>query len=256
MGVVLWDGDVVVGDFGRVSCLLLSVPHDVVQVWKVMIQVYPFVTVSSLSPAGQFWALQGISMKAYFPLCFILYLRLQMFTQWYCPPPPHPPFISALSGLFYDFDPLLPLYPVSLYWPAAALGVCIWVQFVQLRSVTEALFKKKTHKKGGFQCPGKRAFSFPPLHKQLRSLQDSWTAGGGFGSQSPAEPHAGCPSCILCTSTAWGWGRALGRGPRCRASPPRSETLALLPTGAFRLSVGQREHENPSTSGSSFNPSS
>lgn len=53
-GVVLWDGDVVVGDFGSVARRLLSLPHDVVQIWKVMIQVDPFVTVPSLSPVGQF----------------------------------------------------------------------------------------------------------------------------------------------------------------------------------------------------------
>lgn len=54
LGVVLWDGDVVVGDFGSVSCRLLSLPHDVVQVRKVMIQVDPFVAVPPLRPVGQF----------------------------------------------------------------------------------------------------------------------------------------------------------------------------------------------------------
>ena len=57
-GVVLWDGDVVIGDFGRICCRLLSIPHDVVQVWKVMIEVDSFKAVSSVSPAGQLWALQ------------------------------------------------------------------------------------------------------------------------------------------------------------------------------------------------------
>lgn len=52
--VVLWDGDVVVGGFRPVCCRLLSVPHDRVQVWKVMVQVDSFIGVSSFSPAGQF----------------------------------------------------------------------------------------------------------------------------------------------------------------------------------------------------------
>lgn len=51
--VVLWDGDVVVGDFRLICCRLLSVPHDVVQVWKVMIQVDSFKAETSVSPAGQ-----------------------------------------------------------------------------------------------------------------------------------------------------------------------------------------------------------
>lgn len=63
LGVVLRDGDVVVGDFGRVrSRFLLSVPHDVVQVREVVIQVDPLEAVSSLRPAGQFRALQQIQV--------------------------------------------------------------------------------------------------------------------------------------------------------------------------------------------------
>lgn len=57
-GVVLRDGDVVVGDFAYVRCLLLSIPHDVVQVWKVVIQIDSLKGVSSFSPAGQLRALQ------------------------------------------------------------------------------------------------------------------------------------------------------------------------------------------------------
>lgn len=171
-----------------------------------------------------------------------------------------PPFISVLTGLISFFMTLtlyclsmLPVFtdPRQLWESASGSNLCnseAW-QRPYLKKK-----KKKTNKKRRIPV----SFSFPPSHKQLRSHQDSWRAGGGFGSQSPAEPHAGCPSCILCTSTAWGWGRALGRGPRCRASRPRSETLALLPTGAFRVNVGQREHENSirdqdrSTSGSFF----
>lgn len=61
-----------VGDFGSVSCRLLSLPHDVVQVWKVMIQVDPFITVPPLGPAGQFRALQRIYTEmSYFALYYI-----------------------------------------------------------------------------------------------------------------------------------------------------------------------------------------
>lgn len=52
-GVVLRDGDVVVGDFGGVGGLLLSVPHNVVQVGKVMIEVDSFKVVASVCPASQ-----------------------------------------------------------------------------------------------------------------------------------------------------------------------------------------------------------
>lgn len=58
LSVVLWDGDVMVGDFRFICCRLLGVPHDVVQVWKVMIQVDSFKAVSSICPASQFRALQ------------------------------------------------------------------------------------------------------------------------------------------------------------------------------------------------------
>lgn len=57
-GVVLRDGDVVVGDFGYVYCRLLGIPHDVVQVWKVVIQIDSFKGVSSFRPAGQLRALR------------------------------------------------------------------------------------------------------------------------------------------------------------------------------------------------------
>lgn len=57
-GVVLRDNDVVIGDFAFVCCILLSIPHDVVQVWKVVIQIDSFEGISSFSPAGQLRALQ------------------------------------------------------------------------------------------------------------------------------------------------------------------------------------------------------
>lgn len=41
-----------------------------------------------------------------------------------------------------------------------------------------------------------------PSRKPLHIHQGSWTAGGGFWSQSPAEQCVGCPSCILCIGTA------------------------------------------------------
>lgn len=61
LGVVLRDGDVVVGHLGSVCCRLLGVPHDVVQVGEVVIQVDSFKAVASVGPAGQFWALQHIN---------------------------------------------------------------------------------------------------------------------------------------------------------------------------------------------------
>lgn len=146
------------------------------------------------------------------------------------------PFIFVLTGLFLRLWPPSASLSCQFPWPMAALRVCIWVQFVQLQSVTEALFKKK-------RVMISVSSLNPPSCKQFHSHRGSWTAGGGFLSQSPAEQRAGCPFCILCTSTAWGWGRALDQGPRCRAFLPRSETLALLPTGTFRVNVGQREHQ-------------
>lgn len=52
-----------VGDFGCISCFFLGIPHDVVQVWKVVIQVDSFKAVSSVSPASQLRALQQISQS-------------------------------------------------------------------------------------------------------------------------------------------------------------------------------------------------
>lgn len=60
-GVVFWDGDVVVGHFGFICCFFFGVPHNVVQVWEVMIQVDSFKAVSSLSPSRQFWTLHHIN---------------------------------------------------------------------------------------------------------------------------------------------------------------------------------------------------
>lgn len=271
-GVVLRDGDVVVGDFGSVCCRLLSVPHDVVQVWKVVIHVDAFVAVAPLRPAGQFWALGGVQWNHVYassipkvPVCLILHVRSRLLPQWYYFfPPPGPPFSSVLTR-FISFFTTLTRYCLSIL--SVLTRSSLGSQHLGLICATQKpergpVSKKKTNKKRRIPVSWKRAFSFPPLHKQFRSHRGSWTAGGGFGSPSPAGPRAGCPSCILCTSTAWGWGRARGRGPRCRAFPPRSETPALLPVGAFTVNVGQREHESSirdqdrSTSGSGFSPSS
>jgi len=53
----------VVGDFRFICRHLLGVPHEVVQVWEVVIQVDSFIVVSSLGPAGQLRALQRIGRK-------------------------------------------------------------------------------------------------------------------------------------------------------------------------------------------------
>lgn len=64
LGVVLWDGDVVVG---RLFSLrhrlrrLLAVPHDVVEVGEVVVQVDPLEAVASVGPPSQFRALQVIN---------------------------------------------------------------------------------------------------------------------------------------------------------------------------------------------------
>lgn len=43
-----------VGDLGAVHRVLLSVPHDVVQVREVVVQVNSLIAVSSVSPSSQF----------------------------------------------------------------------------------------------------------------------------------------------------------------------------------------------------------
>ena len=59
LGVVLRDGDVVVGYFGLPPCgHLLSVPQDVVQVREVVVQVDALHAVAAEGPARQLRALQ------------------------------------------------------------------------------------------------------------------------------------------------------------------------------------------------------
>lgn len=52
--VILWNGNVVVADFGFVLGLLQGIPQDVVQVWKVVVHVYILIVVASQSPSRQF----------------------------------------------------------------------------------------------------------------------------------------------------------------------------------------------------------
>lgn len=46
-GVVLWHGDVMVADFLFVCCQVLSIPHEVVEVWKVMVHVNALIAVAT-----------------------------------------------------------------------------------------------------------------------------------------------------------------------------------------------------------------
>lgn len=85
LGVVLRDGDVVVG---RLFSLrhglrrLLAVPHDVVEVGEVVVQVDPLEAVASVGPPSQFRALQvmntfifnGSSPLSRVVCCFFSYL--------------------------------------------------------------------------------------------------------------------------------------------------------------------------------------
>ena len=50
--VVLWQGDVMVADFTLVNCHLLLIPHDVVQIRKVVVHV-DTVAIATLSPTRQ-----------------------------------------------------------------------------------------------------------------------------------------------------------------------------------------------------------